>query len=577
MSRKITSKPLKGKLIEIASVSYIGYDGSLLHLKPAESSEEDMRDLIITLWGSTSRTVFAILTIFMTVAFSPTAFAASCESLSSLKLPDTTITSAKAIAAGEFQSPSPAPGMPAVSGLPAFCRVVAEIKPSSDSDIKMEVWLPASGWNGKYQGVGNGGFAGSITYAGLANALKAGYASASTDTGHTGGATDAKWALGHPDKIVDFGYRGIHEMTVKAKAIIKAFYGDDPKHSYFGSCSNGGRQALMEAQRFPEDYDGILAGAPANFWTHLLSAGAWDTQATMANPGSYIPAAKIPALSAAVLKTCDAQDGVSDGIVNDPRQCKFDPASMACKTGTDGNDCLTAPQVMALDKLYLGPRNSGGKVFPGRVEGGEDGPGGWPLWITGATPGTGLMYLFTTGFFSNMVFDDANWDFKTFNFDSGVKLADDKQAKNLNATSTDLKGFKARGGKLIIYHGWSDAAISALNTIDYYNSLSAAMGPGQTDQFVRLFMVPGMQHCFGGPGPNSFGQLGFGSVPSDAQHNISIALEQWVEKGAAPEKIIASGQSGKMTRPLCPFPQTAKYKGSGDSNDEANFACAAGK
>ena len=534
-----------------------------------------MRDLTAAVSPARSfaRVVPLLLAALMMIGASRTALAASCESLSGLKLPDTTITSAQSVAAGAFQPPA-MPGAPAVKDIPAFCRVVAEVKPAKDSDIKLEVWLPSSGWNGKYQGVGNGGFAGSITYVGLANAVKAGYATASTDTGHAGGATDAKWALGHPDRIVDFGYRAIHEMTLKAKAIIKAFYGEDPKHSFFGSCSNGGRQALMEAQRFPEDYDGILAGAPANFWTHLLTAGAWDVQATMADSASYIPATKIPAISAAVLKACDAQDGVTDGIVNDPRQCHFDPASIVCKEG-DSDACLTPPQAAALKKLYAGPTNSKGqKIFPGRVVGGEDGPGGWPLWITGSKPGAGLMYQFTTNFFPNMVFDDPNWDFKSFTFDSGVRLADEKQARNLNATNPDLKAFKARGGKLIIYHGWSDAAISALNTIDYYNSVEAKMGRSQTEQFMRVFMVPGMQHCSGGPGLNSFGQLGFGSTAADPQHNIYLALEQWVEKGVAPEEIIASGQAGTLTRPLCAFPQTAKYKGTGDPKDEANFVCA---
>jgi hypothetical protein len=520
----------------------------------------------------------ALLLAAALVAFAPAAKAASCESLSTLKLPNTTITSAQSVAAGGFEMPSPGFERPPAKDTPAFCRVIAEIKPSKDSDIKLEVWMPATGWNGKYQGIGNGGFAGSISYAGLADALKAGYATASTDTGHTGAPTDARWALGHPDRIIDFGYRAIHEMTVKAKAIIRAFYGEDSKRSYFGSCSNGGRQALMEAQRFPDDYDGIIAGAPANFWTHLLTAGAWDLQATMSDPASYIPAAKIPALSAAVLKACDAQDGVSDGIVNDPRRCRFDPASMLCQEG-ENNSCLTAPEVTALNKLYAGPKSSKGeRIFPGRVVGGEDGPGGWSLWITGAAPGTSLMYQFTTGFFSDMVFDDPKWDFKTFNFDNGVQTADEKQAKNLNATNPDLKAFRARGGKLIIYHGWSDAAISALSSIDYYNSVEAKMGARETAQFVRLFMVPGMQHCGGGPGANSFGQLGRGAAASsDPQRSVYSALEQWVEKGVAPDKIIGSGQAGKMTRPLCPFPQTAKYKGTGDTNDEANFVCAAEK
>jgi Tannase and feruloyl esterase len=521
---------------------------------------------------------FAALAAMIIVAFAAPAHAVPCESLASLKLPGTTITSTHDVGAGPFIPPGGGPTSALVT--PAFCRVTAEIKPAPDSDIKIEVWMPVTGWNGKYAGVGNGGFAGSIAYPQLANAVRAGYAAAATDTGHAAAPTNATWALGHPDRITDFGYRAIHEMTAKAKAIIKVFYGDEAKRSYFASCSNGGRQALMEAQRFPEDYDGIIAGAPANFWTHLLTAGAWDMQATQSDPASYIPAAKIPALSAAVLKACDALDGVSDGLINDPRACHFDPASLLCKEG-DSNSCLTTPQVTALKKLYAGPTNSKGeKIFPGRVMGAEEGPGGWPLWITGGAPGTSLMVQFTTNFFPDMVFDDPKWDFKTFDFDSGVKIADEKQARNLNATDPNLKAFAKRGGKLIIYHGWNDPAISAYNTIDYYNSVVAAMGAKDTNSFVRLFMVPGMQHCFGGPGPNVFGQGG-PATPADPQHSIYSALEQWVEKGTAPERIVATKSSSdmapaqgvKMTRPLCAFPKVAQYKGSGDSNDEANFVC----
>jgi len=529
-------------------------------------------------WRWIGATSLLLMVGLMVVAFP--AFAASCESLRTLKLPDTTITSAQSVAAGAFaQSGGPSPAI--FKELPAFCRVTAEVKPAKDSDIKIEVWMPATGWNGKYQGVGNGGFAGSITYVGLAGAVKAGYASASTDTGHSGGATSAGWALGHPDTIVDFGYRGIHEMTLKAKAIIQAFYGDQPKRSYFASCSNGGRQALMEAQRFPEDYDGIIAGAPANYWTHLLSAGAWDLQATQGDAASYIPGAKVPAISAAVLKACDAQDGVTDGLVSDPQACHFDPATIQCQDA-DSNSCLTAPQVAALKKLYAGPKNSKGeKIFPGRVPGGEEGPGGWPLWITGGAPSTSLMYQFTTNFFPNMVFADTNWNFKTFNFDNNVKFTDDAEAANLNATDTNLKAFEKRGGKLIIYHGWSDAAISAFNTVDYYNSVVTTMGAQETGKFLRLFMVPGMQHCGGGPGPNSFGQGGFAGGLVDPQHNLYAALEQWVEKGIAPDRLVATkyvsdmnpAQGVKMTRPLCAWPQIAIYKGTGDSNDEANFSC----
>jgi feruloyl esterase len=510
------------------------------------------------------------------------AFAVPCESLSTLKLPDTTITLAQSIAAGAF---TPASGRPAFKDLPAFCRVTAEVKPAKDSDIKIEVWMPVSGWNGKYQGQGNGGFAGVIGYPGMAFAVSRGYATAGTDTGHSGSAADASWALGHPDKIIDFGYRGIHEMTLKAKAIIRAFYGDGPQRSYFASCSNGGREALMEAQRFPEDYDGIIAGAPANFWTHMLIAGAFDIQALQADPASYIPASKIPAISAAVLAACDAQDGVADGILNDPRGCHFDPVALLCKEA-DSNSCLTPPQVTALNKIYAGPKNSKGeRIFPGYSPGGEEGMGGWPNWITGPAPGKSLQFAFTTGFFINMVFDDPAWDFKTLGIDAGVKIADDKQARTLNATDPNLKAFKARGGKLIIYHGWSDAAIPPLNAIDYYNSVVTTMGPQDTDRFVRLYMAPGMQHCGGGPGPTSFGQFGMPNAPTDPQHNMSAALEQWVEKGIAPDKIIATkyvsdlnpAQGVKMTRPLCPFPQIAKYKGTGEINDESSFVCVQGK
>lgn len=544
-----------------------------LNVLRRESAERLLRALL-----------FATLAAVIILIASQPAIAATCESLSALKLPDTTITSAQLVAAGAFEPPAgPAPAV--LKELPAFCRVTADLKPAQDSDIKLEVWMPAAGWNGKYEGVGNGGFAGSISYGALAASVKAGYASASTDTGHTGGPTAAGWALGHPDRIVDFGYRAIHEMTVKAKALIQAFYGNNPQRSYFGSCSNGGRQALMEAQRYPEDYDGIIAGAPANYWTHLLTAGAWDLQATQSDPGSYIPAAKIPALSAAVIKACDGQDGVNDGLLTDPRECHFDPAVLLCKDGAgagESNSCLTGPQVAALKKLYAGPTTSkGARIFPGRVVGGEEGPGGWALWITGGAPGTSLMYQFTTGFFPNMVFDDPKWDFKTFNFDSGVKLADEKEAANLNSNNPDLRAFEKRGGKLIIYHGWSDAAISAYNTVDYYQHMVAAMGAKDTASFVRVFMAPGMQHCFGGPGPSAFGQGGPGTGTADPQHNVYSALEQWVEKGTAPERLVAikyvndmnPAQGVKFTRPLCAFPLTAHYKGSGDPNDEANFVC----
>ena len=280
--------------------------------------------------------------------------------------------------------------------------------------------------------------------------------------GHHGAAPDASWALGHPEKIVDFGYRAIHETAEKAKTLIRSFYGEQPKRSYFSSCSNGGRQALMEAQRYPDDYDGIIAGAPANFWTHLLTQAAWDIQATMQDPSSYIPASKLPAIEAAVLARCDELDGVKDGVIGDPSRCSFDPSELLCK-GQESDSCLTGPQVAALKKIYAGPKTSTGQqVMPGFPPGGETGGGGWGLWVTGPAPGKSLQYAFGTQFFSNMLYNNAAWDYHTFNVDRDVKAADAKMAPILNATDPDLTAFKEHGGKLILYHGWSDAAIPAV-------------------------------------------------------------------------------------------------------------------
>jgi hypothetical protein len=514
--------------------------------------------------------------------------AAACEGVATVALPNAKVTSAQHVAAGSFTPMTPiAPWMGADTALyrslGAFCRVMVESQPSSDSDIKIEVWMPAEGWNGKFQGRGNGGFAGEIDYHGLAAAVHEGYATAGTDTGHAAGGTDARWALGHPEKVTDFGYRAIHEMTQDAKAVIGKYYGKQKlQHAYFSSCSNGGRQALMEVQRFPADYDGIVAGAPANYWTHLVTSAIWDAQVTTLSEQSYIPAAKLPAIAQAVNAACDAQDGVPDGVLNDPRKCHFDPATILCKT-EESDKCLTGPQVTALEKLYAGPTDANGaRIFPGLVPGAEDGAGGWGLWITGKEPGKSLIFAFGLGFFLDMVYERTDWNFRDADLGAIVKAADEKLAKTLNATSADLATFKARGGKLIVYHGWNDPAISALNTIDYYHSVVSAMGKPDVDSFARLYMVPGMQHCDGGPGADRFGEQGPSPLAKDAHHSVQLAVEEWVEKGSAPGAIVATKYEGgdqsevKMTRPLCPYPQVAKYKGSGDSNDAANFVCAAG-
>jgi feruloyl esterase len=524
---------------------------------------------------SPSRTTFAVLAA-LSVALASAAHAAqTCETLTKLDLPATSITLAESVAAGSFTPPvGKAP-----PNMPAFCRVEGTIKPSSDSSIYFEVWMPASNWNRKFQGAGNGGFAGTIGYDQLMNAVAHNYATAATDTGHHAGGTDASWALDHPEKIADFGYRAIHETAVKAKAILHAFYGDVPQRSYFSSCSNGGRQALMEAQRYPEDYDGIVAGAPANYWTHLLANAAWDNLALFGEKDSYIPPKKLPAIQTAALAACDALDGVKDGVIEDPSRCHFDPAVLECQDA-ESDSCLTAPQVTALKKLYAGGRNSHGRLFPGYSPGGEAESGGWAVWITGPSPEHSLMYTFSTQFYKNMVFDNAAWDYHTFNADRDTKAADDKQSGNLNAIDAKLNRFRARGGKLILYHGWSDAAIAPQNTIDYYDSVVAKMGAQQAAGFVRLFMVPGMQHCGGGSGTSSFGQ--YPGFSGDPDRDMDAALERWVEKGVAPERIVAAKRKSDFdptsavvrTRPLCAYPLVAHYQGNGSTDDAANFVCA---
>jgi feruloyl esterase len=479
----------------------------------------------------------------------------SCDALATQALPNTTITAARVVPAGAFDPPGEgnAANREFFKNLPAFCRVTATLKPSADSDIKIEVWLPVSGWNGKLQSVGNGGWAGVISYPALASAVAAGYASASTDTGHVGGS--GSFALGHPEKLTDYNYRSVHEMTDAAKAMISSFYGYIPRRAYWNGCSTGGRQGLMEAQRYPEDYDAIIAGAPANYMTHLHLGEVWMAQAVHQDETSYIPPAKYSLIHDAVLQACDALDGVKDGVIEDPTRCHFDPKVLECK-GADGPSCLSSAQVEAARKIYAGPSNPRTKaqIFPGLQPGSELGWGE----MGGPQP---LSIPIDT--FKYVVFKDPGWDYQKLNFDSDVALADKNEG--MNAINPNLKEFFGHEGKLMMYHGWSDQRISPLNTINYYKSVQAAMGgAANTSNSLRLFMVPGMMHCRGGDGPNTF----------DA---VSL-LDQWLEAGKAPDQMIAShSTAGKVdrTRPLCPYPQVATYKGSGSTDDAANFVCKA--
>jgi feruloyl esterase len=505
--------------------------------------------------------------------------ARSCESLAALVLPQTTIISAATVSVGSFTPPLGKP----ITGLPPFCRVAGVTRPSADSHVEFEVWLPSTGWNRKFQGVGNGGLAGSISYEGLGQAVMRGYAGGSTDTGHKGIGVDGKWALGHPEKIVDFGHRAIHEMTVKAKAVVEAYYGEGPRRSYFASCSNGGRQALMEAQRYPADYDGLVAGAPAASWTGLFAGFLWNAQ-LMADPAAYVPAAKLPAIERAVIAACDRADLVPDGVLARPRTCRFDPRSIVCK-GADTSDCLTPPQADALAKVYAGPGARAGRgILRGFPPGAETGPGGWGLWITGEAPGRSLQSVFASQIGASMVFDRPDWDLRTYEYQRDQPVVEARLARDLDATSPDLEAFRKRGGKLILFHGWNDAALPAEATIDYVEAVRSRMGREVADSFVRLYMMPGLQHCYGGPGAHDCG--GMSASTGDPQRDLSAALERWVEEGVAPGTMIAvkpadpaspvaaSKPGGPaLTRPLCPFPQEAVFEGSGSPDDVAAYRC----
>jgi len=489
-----------------------------------------------------------------------TAMTAPCtlETFAALDLPETTITLAESLPAG----PNPAPV--GTIALP-ICRVRGIIAPA----ITFEVWMPTENWNEKFQGVGNGGLAGSISYSALRDGISHNYATASTDTGHSSNAPGDPWWT-NAQQIKDYGYRSIHEMTVKAKAIVEAFYdGDAPHNSYFVGCSTGGRQGFMEAERYPEDYDGIIAGSNVHRVIQLRARHVWTWQCNHLDTteAHAIPTSKLPVIFNSVVATCDALDGLVDGQVDDPRRCDFNPKSLLC-TGADDGTCLTAPQVETLECMYAGPRNpvTGEQIYPGIPMTSELDLGG----SIGVRPNPAY-----TTFFNYTVFEDPDFDFRTFNFATDVTYALTKEfgGETLefihNAVNPDLSNFKARGGKMIIWHGWSDPLPSAVDTIRYYENALATFGHGQgqdykTEEFLRLFLLPNVGHCGGSNpgGPNVLDPL--------------TALEQWVEGGVAPDKIIASRITDGVvtrTRPLCPYPQVARYVGSGSIDDAENFTC----
>jgi Tannase and feruloyl esterase len=509
-----------------------------------------------------SKRVLAVFSFVSLVSFAvswatvaPVTAAASCESVASLKLPNTTITAAESVAAGAFTPPGARGGRGAAqTDLPAFCRIAATLTPSSDSDIKIEVWIPASNWNGKWQAVGNGAFNGTIAYPAMMTALRHGYATSSTDTGHVGGS--AEFGLGHPEKVIDFGYRAVHEMSVVSKKIIASLSDAGPKLSYWNGCSAGGRQAMKEAQRFPADFDGIIAGAPGLDWTGRAAQAVRIAQSLQKEERRISPA-QAQLVHRAVLDACDGLDGVKDGVLEDPTRCKFDPGVLQCK-GAEDSSCLKPAQVETVRMVYSPAVNSKTKreiagLLPGSELGWTD--MGW----SASARATGLDQ------FRFLVFKDPTWDIQKFNPDTDITRAEDVDNDTINALDPNLKPYFDRGGKLIQYHGWADPQISPGNSVQYYKRVvDAAGGMAKVQASHRLFMAPGMGHCGGGDGPNTF--------------DMMVALEQWVENRKAPDQIVAShSRDGKVdrTRPLCPYPQVASYKGSGSTDDAANFTCAA--
>ena len=473
----------------------------------------------------------------------------ACEQLASLVLPNAAVTLARAHPAGEFAA---APTSRTVQ-VPAFCRVAVTARPTPDSDIKVEVWLPdGDRWNGKLLGADNGGFSGAINYVALARAITNGYAAVSTDSGHAGDQMD--FGIGHPEKIVDWAYRSIHEMTAIAKTVVEKATGRAPRRSYFSGCSTGGQQALSEAQRYPADYDGLVAGAPGNNRLNLIYGFLWSWLAAHDTDGSPIlPSAKLPALAQAAVAACDRIDGLEDGLISDPGSCHFDPAVLAC-TAAESDTCLTPAQVEAVKKIYGGARTTSGHLlYPGWAPGSET---GWGTYIVNPREPVRI------GLFRGWMLRNPEWDPRSFDWERDVTAAN-TAFPFLSAMSTDYSAFKARGGKLIMYTGLADPVVSPFDTIAYYEGVAKAMGGmTATQSFFRFFPAPGMAHCGGGAGPNTFDAL--------------AALDAWVEHGTAPDSILASHSTGgtvDRTRPLCTYPAVARYVGSGSIDDAANFTC----
>jgi hypothetical protein len=513
-----------------------------------------------------------------------------CARLVDLSLDHTRIISAVWVPAGDIPS-TPNQTSRSAANVAAHCEVKAVATPTSDSDINFELWLPAaSDWNGKYLQIGSGGWGGVIGTRGLITPLNRGYATAATDEGHKADGT-GHFAIGHPERLIDFGYRAVHETSQQSRLILKAFYGKPHRRAYFVGCSDGGRAAMMQAERFPEDFDGIVAGAPADHWTHQFAGFVWNERALFMHGESALPASKLALLQNAAIQACDGLDGVRDGIISEPLKCHFDPAVLLCKT-QHSDACLTKDQIAAVKKIYSGPKDpvTGEQIYPGFEPGMEAEDFSWKHWMLEHRQAD-----FGNSSFGDAVYEGQKWDWRTSNLHDDLLLADEKVTPVVNSFNPDLRSFRDHGGKLIVYQGWEDAAVAPRDAIDYYNQVQQFMthypdprvdgGSASTDLFYRLFMVPGMGHCWDGVGPSTFGnrELPTAGIPQDPDHDVVLALDKWVDQGVAPDRMIATktndadptaGPSkGAMTRPLCPYPKVGRYTGTGSTSDAGNFQC----
>jgi len=465
----------------------------------------------------------------------------ACAQLTTLDLPDVKVTAAAPVAAattGAVRAP--------------HCKVTGVI----GTEIKFALLLPDT-WNQKFMMGGGGGFVGTLDNQAIAS-VNSGFATVGTDTGHTGNVVDASWALNNVERRVNFGHVAVHRTALVSKAIVRSYYGEAAKRSYFSGCSNGGRQGMMEAQRYPDDFDGIVSGAPAMDFTGIAAQFLKDIQAQHPDPKNVtpvLPPDTMKAIGAKILDACDAADGVKDGVIDDPRSCKVDIAALP----------ISDAQKTALKKIYAPTVNKDGEIFSGQPYGGENEPGGWPTWISGGNPQIAMLkqpslrFGFGTEFYKYLVFNDPSWDYSRYDLATWKKDTA-LTATYLNATDPNLDAFKSKGRKLIMWHGWADAGLSALATVKYYEQVQAR--DAAVRDYARLFMMPGVLHCAGGPGPDNV--------------DWASAIVDWVENGKAPERLLASKMSegaATRTRPLCPYPQHSTYKGSGSTDDAANFVC----